>query len=358
MSLRQRLSLIDAFKAVAAQVIVLHHLCFYGPMSDVAVQALPWLIHAFADHGRLAVQLFLVVGGFLAARSLAPEGHLPPGRDAPRLVLQRYLRLIAPIPVLLVIAVAATETARHLMTDDSLGDPATATQVVAHLLLVHKLLGFDSLSAGLWYVAIDFQLYALMVLLLWLGHQGATQRGERRRHPAALLVLLFGAASALVLNRHAVLDDTALYFFASYALGAFAWWSWFPRHPRLRKMALILVAATLVALVIDFRERLALALLVALALRSLGRHGHLTRWGHSRLLAWLSDISYSLFLVHFPVLLLVNALFTHYASPTPGVQLLGMGIAWGFAVLAGDAFHRGVEQPLNAWLSRRWAKKR
>ncbi|MEY4755596.1 MAG: hypothetical protein RJA34_494, partial [Pseudomonadota bacterium] len=29
-----RLALIDALKAIGAQFIVLHHLAFYGPMSD------------------------------------------------------------------------------------------------------------------------------------------------------------------------------------------------------------------------------------------------------------------------------------------------------------------------------------
>ena len=33
----------------------------------------------------------------------------------------------------------------------------------------YSLLGFDSLSAGVWYIAIDFQLFALMALLLWAG---------------------------------------------------------------------------------------------------------------------------------------------------------------------------------------------
>ena len=69
-----RLPLIDALKALASQLIVLHHLAFYGPMAD-AVR--PWaqpLVDALSEHGRLAVQVFLVVAGFLAVRGLAPAG--------------------------------------------------------------------------------------------------------------------------------------------------------------------------------------------------------------------------------------------------------------------------------------------
>ena len=57
-------------------VIVLHHLAFYGPMSDHAAPLMPGLIHWLADPARMVVQVFLVVGGYLAALSLAPEGQL------------------------------------------------------------------------------------------------------------------------------------------------------------------------------------------------------------------------------------------------------------------------------------------
>jgi peptidoglycan/LPS O-acetylase OafA/YrhL len=61
--------LIDGLKVVASQLIVLHHIVRYEPMADVLVwpPARAFLI----DEARVVVQIFLVIGGFLAARGLS-----------------------------------------------------------------------------------------------------------------------------------------------------------------------------------------------------------------------------------------------------------------------------------------------
>jgi len=50
-----RLPLIDALKAIASQLIVIHHLAFYGPMSDYALPLAPKLIPWLYDYARIAV---------------------------------------------------------------------------------------------------------------------------------------------------------------------------------------------------------------------------------------------------------------------------------------------------------------
>ena len=101
-----RLPLVDALKVVASQAIVLHHLAFYGPMSDAVRPHAPLVIDGFAEHGRLAVQVFLVVGGFLAARSLAPHGSARVIQPVAA-VARRWARLAAPYAVTIGVAIAA-----------------------------------------------------------------------------------------------------------------------------------------------------------------------------------------------------------------------------------------------------------
>jgi len=88
--------LIDAFKAAGCLLIVLHHLAFYGPMSDVVATAWPGTVNWLYDHGRLAVQFFLVCAGFLTAGSLARCESLTLS-EALKLAWQRYLRLAIPL---------------------------------------------------------------------------------------------------------------------------------------------------------------------------------------------------------------------------------------------------------------------
>ena len=334
----ERMPFIDALKAVGSQFIVLHHLAFYGPLSDGTHQLAPDLVAWFSQHARIAVQVFLVVAGFLAARSLAPDGRLRSERPL-ALLWQRFVRVSLPLMVALLLAMVCTELARYWMAHDSLPAPPTLWQFVAHALLVHSLLGVDSLSAGVWYVAIDVQLFALLLGLLWLG--------RRLGWAAPLLVAAVALASLFYFNLDSDWDNWAIYFFGAYGLGALAYWlsradaghgatAWWAG------MALL----TGLALAMDWRTRIALALGVALALAWAHRSGWLFTWPRSRALGYLGRISYGVFLLNFPVALVVNAWFTRYASADAGVQTLGVLVAWLACNLAGAAFHHGVEQRL------------
>jgi peptidoglycan/LPS O-acetylase OafA/YrhL len=88
------------------------------------------------------------------------------------------------------------------------------------------------------------------------------------------------------------------------------------------------------ALLLDYRSRIAVALVVALMLAFAGRCGFGERWPKSRLIAYLGQISYSVFLIHFPICLIINGLFARFASRDPWVNLAGMIIAW-LASIAG-----------------------
>lgn len=339
--------LINLLKAVAAQLIVLHHLAFYGPMADRARPLLPDLIDWLGDTARIAVQVFLVIGGFLAAKSLAPTGQ--PGVSHPLAAIgHRYGKLAPPFIAATLLAVVASDWASGWMTHDSISPPPTLDQLGAHALLLHGVLGFDSVAAGAWYVAIDFQLYALLVAMLWLGGAIAGGRPARWLMPAA--VTLGVAVSLLHFNLDAGWDVWALYFFGSYGLGVLAWWAGDrARRPGfvLALLAMILIPA-IVALALDFRSRIALAVLTAGLLVLFGRSTIDSTGRFWSAVNTLGRISYSVFLVHFAVCLLVNAAFTRFVSPEAEPQAFGMAVAWGASLLAGAAFHRWVEVPLGA----------
>jgi len=63
------------------------------------------------------------------------------------------------------------------------------------------------------------------------------------------------------------------------------------------------------------------------------------------LIAHLGTHSYSLFLVHFPICLLVNALFEHKDPTHAGTALLAMLAAWLLSNLAALLFYRWIEAP-------------
>lgn len=349
-SLRSRVLLVDLLKALAAQMIVLHHLAWYGPLSDQAAgwaaslaSAKEWL----AQYGRYAVAVFFVTGGFLAAQTLSPRGLAP--QDSPRcLIRDRYFRLVLPFAFALLLAVGANLLARQWMSHDSIGSPPGVLQVLAHLTLLHTLLGIESLSAGVWYVAIDFQLYALLVILLWLGTK-LDRRPASAEFSRVIPVVLFALASLFYFNRDARWDATALFFFGSYALGIGAGWAIRSSHRRRVLWLMTFVGA--LSLAMYFRPRIALALATALMLGN--TRLHMTRV-EMRALHYLGGMSYALFLVHFPVCLVVSAAFQRFAPHDPATSLWGLVVAWLASMAVADLFHRYVELPMLHWQRRRF----
>ncbi|RCW73014.1 acyltransferase family protein [Pseudorhodoferax soli] len=330
--MNDRLGPVDALKAFACVLIVWHHLAFYGPMSDLARPLAPAVVDWLYTYGRMAVQLFLVVSGFLLARGVGPGR--PPSKPWPEQVGRRYLRLLVPYAAALVLAILVADVVRASVGHPDAPGTPTWTQLLAHLLMVQDLVGEESLSAGVWYVAIDLQLFALATLLCRLPGQWSV-----------VAVAALTAASLLWCNLDPRLDATALYFFGAYGLGLLAGWA--ARGPRPWACLAAVALLGIVALALGWRDRIAVAWVCALGLGALQATGAMD-WQPPRWMAWLAAISYPVFLVHFAVLLAVGSLWAWWWPDGPLVHALGMGVAFGLSLLAGAGLHRmaqGIVRP-------------
>ena len=342
----QRLSALDSLKGLGCMLIIWHHLAFYGPMSDVVHPYVPWLISWLHDYGRMAVQVFLVVAGFLAAASLAPQGvaaFTHPGR----LVWRRYRRLMPPYLVAVTASVLVAALVRPWFEHSSVPAAPTWLQAITHVFLLQDVLGQEALSAGIWYVAIDLQLFAACVLLFSIARR-LPQRWPRLPDQLCVwLVSVLALLSLFIFNRWPGLDATALYFFASYALGMLAFWMATRARASTRALWILFVGVVCVlALVLDFRGRLALAAAVALLLVWLQCAWQAGRLRDGLRLRWLEQIgqmSYSIFLIHFPVCVLVNAVVSYFWPAQLVANAVGLLAAFALSLLAGAALYRGVE---------------
>jgi peptidoglycan/LPS O-acetylase OafA/YrhL len=336
-------------KVVAAQIIVWHHLCTYGPLSDAAARWWPDLAALLYNKGRLAVQVFLVVAGFLAAQGLGRVQQWN-ASTCGRLAFKRFARLVWPLVAALVLVVVASALTRPVLPPAMLTAPPELWQLLAHLLLLQGVLGVEPMSAGIWYVAIDFQLFVLLLLFFawptWI-------KGWHLRAMHVTMALTVGLmlASLWALNRVTTLDNWAPYFFGSYGLGVCAWWA--SRSPQHWAWCVGLGAAVLIALAIDFRGRILLAGLTAGVLMVGGLS---TQSAHdSRLAAWwqktlhaAASCSYALFLVHFPVLLLTNGAWAwwvqqHGVQPDRMVTALVLLFTWCASWCVARLFHAAFE---------------
>ncbi len=332
-------------KGACCAAIVWHHLAFYGPMSDVAAQVTPGIIEWLAEYARIAVQIFLVMGGFLSAASLAPQGVARFGSPLAK-IGQRALRLLAPYSVALLLAVLIAALVRPWFAHESVPAEPIWQQLIANALMLQDISGEDALSAGVWYVAIDFQLFAAVTLLFALSRRWAHQWLGLQL--GQWVVLALTALSLLVFNRHSELDMWFVYFIGAYGMGMLAYWGSQSAKPWTWTAWLLVLG--FVSLEVDFRLRIAVALCGAVALLWLMRvpsDGRLVDWlGRQAPVRWLQSLGqmgYSVFLVHFSIVVLCNAVVSHVWPSQPWLNWLGMVLAFALSLLAGRALYLGVE---------------
>jgi peptidoglycan/LPS O-acetylase OafA/YrhL len=349
--------LLDAAKGIACAVIVGHHLSRYGPMPAGAYALAPDFFSWLANEGRLAVQVFLVIAGFLAAASLAPDGMLRVERPVTR-ILQRYGRLVMPYLAALTVCVLVAAVVRPWLDEEVVPASPTFGQLVAHGLLLQDLLGYESLSTGVWYVAIDFQLFALALALVGLptmlqrSSGSPPLSGQARWMPVAL-VLGLAVASLALFNRNVGLDDTAFYFFGTYGLGMLVFWIGRATRSSTWQSAIALLALVGAGtLAIDWRSRIATALVTALLIAIAQRRNWLSpkHWPTVALpLLRLGRMSYSLFLIHFPVLLAMNAAVANSGPHGAWFDAVGLAATFGLSVAAAALLYRWVEARPASW---------
>ena len=146
---QQPLFLIDLLKVLAALLIILHHLSSYGQIAEDARSVLPGIMTWLFEYGRYAVQIFLVMAGYLAAQSLSRFATVKfSAQGLLKVILNRYLRLFGPYAAALLFTILCAYIARFWVNDEFVGESETLGQFLAHLFFIQGILGLDSISVG------------------------------------------------------------------------------------------------------------------------------------------------------------------------------------------------------------------
>jgi len=317
-------------------------------MAEDARQFLPGVMTWLFEYGRYAVQIFLVMGGYLAAQSLTRTRDIRNPRTALKLIFNRYLRLFAPYVVALLITILCAWVARFWVQDEFVGESETLGQFLAHLFFLQGILGLDSISAGAWYVAIDWQLYAILAIMLGMFP------GFRSLIWVSTILIV---ASLLYFNRLSDYENYFIYFIGSYGLGVLAQLAKNDADPAVNRLARILIIIIgLVILVTSFDHlwiRNILAYFVAIALIIWGGRAYKDE-KHAKMhnlvfsILWGSRRSYCAFLLHFSFILLANTLYIawgmdqrHDGAMALAMMFLALVASW----VAANYLYRFVEVP-------------
>lgn len=346
--------LVDGLKVFAAQIIILHHCLSYGELASAAKELLPSFSAFVFDYGRYAVQLFLVMAGYLAAQSfesmiVAQNQSSKNGvATVVQLALRRYLRLVGPYSVAILITIACAALARQWSVAEYIGPPETLKQILAHLLLMQGLLGYESISAGVWYVAIDWQLYTVLAIVCVAFPQRKIRIG---------IITVLCLASLLYFNRHADFENTFIYFIGSYGLGVLAYWASglstvkSLAHQAMAKKILIAIAVIVIISAMHsvwLRNYLALGVAFLLLYAGKRLYPHSQTWLASAM-QWAGARAYCAFLIHFAFILLANTALITLGIQNTAVAVAVIGIVSVLSWLAANYLYRWIELPVSRW---------
>jgi peptidoglycan/LPS O-acetylase OafA/YrhL len=337
LNLKHHYFVIDILKTIAVQFIILHHLSNYGIIPIKVHELLPAYIDWIGNYGKFAVQIFLVVGGYLSVKNLPiileKFGFF-------RTVFNRYLRLAPAYIVALCLTILCAAIARSIHYEEYIGEPETFTQVLAHFLFLHKVLGFESISVGVWYVAIDTQLFLLIALLLFLL--------KSYKNILILLALLM-ASSMMYFSTHSLWEDYFIYFIGAYGLGVIAFLAEDSSHPDTKVPARILLILFGILILSDtfFEVRIKniIDLCVALLLAWRGKYLYHSETLWIKLCIWFSQRSYCAFLIHFSILLLGNSMYYHFQFQSSAIALWLMIGIWIMSWVVAHLLYQFVEYP-------------
>jgi len=347
----ERSEVVDLLKACACILIVWHHLVLYSPMAHVVADWLSQLKTFLLDDALKAVQIFLVVGGYLNAKSWACAVPKSAFDFFPRL-LMRYQRLIIPLLAALSVAVAITALVRPYFDHSSLSNAPALIQVIAHIFLLQDILDLEAFSAGVWYVAIDFQLFAMAMACASLAQawQGISGKGSVVRKAFGFWLILT-VCSMFVWNLNPLGEVWGAYFFGAYGLGlCVGAWRYTAFKFSARKLGLLILMLGLIAMAYQPRDRL----MVAIATAWLLCWYEASDFNAIPYFKWkwvreLSNASYAIFLIHFSVSLLVSAVVFNGWPENKPLNALGLGVSFGLSVWMGRLIHHAIETPKPTW---------
>lgn len=310
---------------------------------------LPELMTWLFEYGRYAVQIFLVMAGYLAAQSLTRYANAKfNAQHLLRLIINRYLRLFAPYIATLTLTICCAWIARFWVSDEFVGESETLAQFLAHLFFLQGILGLDSISAGAWYVAIDWQLYSVLaiVLISFSSYQAMIW-----------FISIVAVSSLLYFNRATQYEAYFIYFIGSYGLGVLAFLSknfTDAKINHIAKLVLFIVGAVIMASTFEqVWLRNILAWLVAYILLVWGntpypKSSNAITSSLLKLIAWGAQRSYCAFLIHFAFILLANTLYIALGLHSYENGTLAIGLMLGVVVCSGFAanvLYQWVELP-------------
>ncbi|WP_157605340.1 acyltransferase family protein [Schlesneria paludicola] len=352
-----RFAFVDGLRGFAALAIVVFHIWWYEPDPQPALESAHWVIDATFLRVRGGVQVLLVISGFVIAYTLRRTWVTP--AEVFSFIGRRLIRLVPTYWVAIASVILVDAICRNAL---GLSSPfegeVTVSRVSAHMTFLQDVFGHDPLGAGMWTLCIEMQFYFVAVLGLGFAQRIMPRSSTNDPRPSAAgLMLVFAPVALISLFHWRSMESTDVWvthFLWMFFLGMTTWWSLEKTLPRPVFAATVGVALVELYFDAEWRYENTVALATALSIFVAGRRDKLGVWLNWPWLQHIGKISYSLYLIHFPVchLLMATGWNWYGNDPTSVQAMMVMAAAFFASLVAGHLLYVLVESP-----SARWAAK-
>lgn len=355
--MHRRVAGLDGIRGLAALYVVVHHcwlLTFPGYPGNSGPGWLGWLLH-----GRLAVVLFITLSGFSLAIAPARDGWQL--RGSLRFARRRAWRVLptywAALVFSLVIAGAVTPL--------PLSAPPSARSVAVYGLLVQDIVVAPVPNGAFWSIAVEAGLYLAFPLLLLIRRRaGAAATLAAATVPVIAIGLLHPGMSTTAKSTGFTLELAPLFALGLIAAGIVAagdqirrWpWHWLAALAAAPVVLLMVLKGSVWTVNHYYWIDLAIGPAIAMLLTAVAtqRSAALVWLLTTRPMRGLGGFSYSLYLIHLPIVALVSRRLVapHVASGMPAFWVT-LALAVPISLVAARLFATVFEIPFQRYRS--WA---
>lgn len=316
-----RLEALDGVRGVAALFVAWFHIYqrneYIRPEGITAV-----LMHWTSEYGWLGVQAFFVITGFVIPYSVRASRYPGGLNNALRFLGKRGLRLYPPFAAAVVLTFVIILAAPYV--PGFRGEPFDVSMkwFVTNFTLTAPYFGEAWANTVFWSLLVEAQFYIVVAVLF-----GVSPLLKQGHFSVAISICVLSSVLSVLMpwNLHSVVS-WAPYFVVGYLLYQYVVQS-------RRATPLLAVGSVAVASILShgqFLELVPVAITAALIL---------LRWSPGRVLLGLGAISYSLYLIHYPVGVRAVRLFARIDMPAIEVWsymaslILVVFVAWIFYML-------------------------
>lgn len=346
---KKRLVGLDGIRGLAALFVVLHHSYLVSFPGYPAITGPAWA--GWMIYGHIAVVVFIVLSGFSLA--VSPARHEWDLGGKSRFAVRRAWRILPPYWAALAFSLIIAWT---LVPQPGEGEP-TGKSVAIFGLLLQDVFGSPSPNGAFWSIAVEAQLYVVFPLLLLM---------LRRAHALLMIASVTAVIVAIgLLSPHVSIVDKLQrltpQFAALFAAGIFAAgilaandrirrlpWHWLSLAAFVPVLAVIVIKGSVWTIENYFWIDLALgpAIAMLLAAAATERPGWLVGFLDTRPMRSLGSFSYSLYLIHAPIVVAIYELVVapRVAHGVPAL-LVTLAIAVPVSVITARLFAAVFEIP-------------